>query len=598
MTWLLHAQGAVLAGAVVLVAVFAYLAVTTGQSHLRVWTWAWVAYAARITLELVLTTNVSESVAAPLVIGGAQVLNIASGLLLLVGTMYFVGRGVSPVWYGAAILAIGWSVATLAAGASYLTVTVPGFAFLGIASILTGRAWLTSGTRGWSTVVGWAFIAWGVHRLNFPFLGEVEWFAPVGYALGAGFAYIVAFSVLIAHFERVRASLRESERRYRDLFDKSKSVMLLVDPAGGSIVDANEAAERFYGWTRAELTSMRITDINMLSPEEVESEMAKAAEEKRSHFIFPHRRADGSVCDVEVYSGPADIGDRTLLYSIIHDISDRRAAERELAEYKDSLEELVEERTRELTETNERLEAAQRAKDVFLANMSHELRTPLNSVIGFSGLLAKGKAGELTPEQMHQAEMIHASGRHLLALVNDLLDVSAIDSGRTRPSFAVVDVCELVESFARQVEPLCREKGLSLETAVCGGGSHELVTDRRFVEQILWNIVGNAIKFTEVGGITIGVTTEPNGVAIAVTDTGIGIAHDDLGRIFDDFAQLDAIHAAKNVGTGLGLAISQRLAALLDGHLEVESEPGRGSTFTLHVVDHGRARAVHAAAVD
>ncbi len=594
--WLTPAQVALMLSGIPLALVFGYLYLSSRESHLGLWTGAWFAYTAAAGTELAYSQSLVPSADVWFVV--ARMLNVACGLLLLAGTLVFLGRRTSRLWLVAAIAVAAWAAVAVFVLDSLFAAALPSVAFLGFAGIFTGAVWIRSHTGRQARIAGWVFVLWGLHMLNYPFLREVEWFAPAGFALGALFAYLVAFAVLIAHFDRIRASLSESERRYRGLFHKSRSVMLLVDPKDGRIVDANEAAERYYGWTLDELTSMYITDINMLSADEVRAEMTMATEEERSHFVFEHRRADGSVRDVEVYSGPAEVSGRRLLYSIIHDISDRRRAERELAEYKERLESLVEERTHELTGARERLETALHAKDAFLANMSHELRTPLNSIIGFSGLLAQELAGPLTEEQRRQIEMVQSSGAHLLALVNDLLDLTALDSGRTNPSLGVTDVCEVVRGFARRIEPMCAEKGLALVVSGCEpSDSRLLVTDCRFVEQILWNIVGNAIKFTDEGSIAIAIDSEPNGVAISVTDTGIGIEREDIDLVFEDFSQLDAVHGAKNLGTGLGLAISRRLAAMLDGHIEVDSEPGRGSTFTLHVVDHGRSR-VEAASSD
>jgi len=515
---------------------------------------------------------------------------------LFAGTLKFLGSRISHAWYVAAGVVVAWTVTGLLVDATSLVVRMPGFVFLGLASIVTGLAWLRATAGVWARLSGWVFIVWGVHRLNYPLLRDVDWFAPVGYGVGAFLALLAAFSVLVAHFEKIRASLSASERRYRELFHRSASVMLLIDPRDGSIVDANEAAEHYYGWSHDALTAMRIIDINTLTPEEVKTEMAKAAAE-RSHFLFSHRLADGSVREVEVYTGPADVDGRKLLYSIIHDISDRRRVERELAEHKDRLEALVEERTGELLATNRRLEAAQKAKDGFLANMSHELRTPLNSIIGFSGLLAEGLAGDLTAEQRRQIAMVRSSGRHLLALVNDLLDVSAIDSGRTKPSLAVVDLCDVVKELATNVEPRCAEQ--DLEFRVEGCGEHQsclLVTDRQLIEQIVWNLLDNAVKFTDHGCITLAVRPAPGGAEISVTDTGAGIGFADLDRVFEDFVQLEAVQGAKNPGTGLGLAISRRLSEILGGRLDAASELGHGSTFMLAVMDHGRTHAAPALA--
>lgn len=263
----------------------------------------------------------------------------------------------------------------------------------------------------------------------------------------------------------------------------------------------------------------------------------------------------------------------------------------ELHEANRSLERRVATRTEELHAAMVRAEAADRLKSAFLATMSHELRTPLNSIIGFTGILLQGLAGPLSPEQHKQLSMVRGSARHLLELINDVLDISKIEAGQleVRPTpFALADS---VEHVAAAVRPMADKKGLALRTTIAPGFD-EIVTDRRRFEQVLLNLLNNAIKFTERGEVNLVVehvadyrrtpeSAPVPAVRLAVADTGIGIKSDDLPKLFQPFRQIDTGLTRTHEGTGLGLAICRRLAALMGGEIAVSSVWLRGSVFTL-----------------
>ncbi len=622
---------------------------------------------------------------------------------------------------------------------------------------------------------------------------------------------------------------------YREIFENRHVVMFIIDPATGEIVDANPAAERFYGWSRETLRSMRITEINALSPAEVQAEMDRARTERRKQFYFPHRLADGSVRNVEVYAGPVEIDGRSLLYSFVFDmteredvqrelateaikrrvlveqardgicligpdrsvievnrsfaemlgrelddvigmhpwewdtlltspeavrevwpemqgppevietqwrradgtlldvevsatpieiagepcvmnvcrditqrkaaderarrwervfetaefglarvstendtflevnrafaeergytpgelvgqslfalypperresaakhvrtidkrgqlrfetehrrkdgtsfpvllevvtvpdaqgrpesrvvyaidISDRKAAEVELQHVNASLEEQVRARTEELEravtelmDANAQLVEANEVKSRFLRSMSHELRTPLNSIIGFSDMLLRELAGPVEDEQRRQLEMINHSGRHLLALINDVLDLSRIEADRLVLEWDDVAPGAVAREAFSAIVPSAAEKGIELSLAVSDGLDDAVIrTDARRVRQILLNLLGNAIKFTSQGAVTLDVRrAAPGMVAFAVTDTGPGIPAERHEDIFGEFTQHEHGLDPEERGTGLGLAISRGLAVLLGGAITLRSAPGEGSTFTL-----------------
>lgn len=257
------------------------------------------------------------------------------------------------------------------------------------------------------------------------------------------------------------------------------------------------------------------------------------------------------------------------------------AANEELASSNEEMQTLYEEAaeaSNELERLNRELELAGAAKSDFLASMSHELRTPLNSVIGFSDIMLQGMAGELNEEQHRQMEMINSSGKHLLLLINDVLDLSKVEAGRMEPEPEPFDLCGVVHEALDAVRPQAERSGLAL-VADGTGVSCDVVSDARMVKQILLNLLSNAIKFTETGAVSVTVVESDSSVAIAVGDTGPGIAANDLKRIFEAFTQV-RVHDHRPDGTGLGLTVSSKLAALLGGELSVVSARGDGSTFT------------------
>lgn len=232
-----------------------------------------------------------------------------------------------------------------------------------------------------------------------------------------------------------------------------------------------------------------------------------------------------------------------------------------------------------LSETNDRLDEATRAKSDFLASMSHELRTPLNAILGFSGILELGIAGPLNEEQTKQISMISESGRHLLKLIENLLDMARIESGRVQLQLSSVDLDQLVHSTVDIVRPLAEAKGLEL-VCECADDLGVVDTDHTRLEQILLNLLGNAIKFTDCGSVTVTASRQSDEIRFAVKDTGQGISREDLLHLFERFYQ-GSNRSGGASGTGLGLAVSHELATLLGGRLTAKSEQGRGSEFTL-----------------
>jgi two-component system, cell cycle sensor histidine kinase PleC len=245
-------------------------------------------------------------------------------------------------------------------------------------------------------------------------------------------------------------------------------------------------------------------------------------------------------------------------------------------------------------ESNRALRLAQlerKVKEAFLANISHELRTPLNAILGYTHMLLHGVTGAVTEPQRKSLTRIDSNSRHLLALINDILDITRIEAGRVHVRVTTFRVADLVDEVMSELEPIMQRSNLAVTVRIKRTMA-AVKTDRQKVKQIVLKLLSNALKFTPAGSITVAATLQSKGrkVAIAVRDTGVGIPEESQTRIFDDFRQLDNSPARGYGGTGLGLPICRRLAQMLGGSIGIESQVGEGSTFTLLLPVHARRR--------
>jgi two-component system cell cycle sensor histidine kinase/response regulator CckA len=258
--------------------------------------------------------------------------SLMSGVFLLWGTYLFQGKDLPKGWTYGSIAGAIWIIIAVLSRFPFMVLTLPTFVFLAAVYVWTGLGFLRlkniagAGKR----VVGWAFILWGVHKVNYPFIRPFEQAALWGYAIATVLELTIAIGIILLYFQKTRADVMESEERYKSLFNNNHTVMLLTDPETADIVDANPAACAFYGYSKNDLTAMKITDVHTLTDEQVHQEMQKAKREQQNRFSFRHRLATGEIRDVEVYSGPISVQGKTLLYSIINDVTDRRRTEDKL----------------------------------------------------------------------------------------------------------------------------------------------------------------------------------------------------------------------------------------------------------------------------
>jgi PAS domain S-box-containing protein len=363
--------------------------------------------------------------------------------------------------------------------------------------------------------------------------------------------------------ERKKAEklVNESESRYRSLFQNNGAVIMLIDPDTGDICDANSAACSYYGYTREEMLSLNIANINILPKEQILQELKQARSRDLNHFYFTHRLSSGELRDVENYSYPILMNGKIFLYVIISDITDTKNMQNELVRAKMEA------------------EVANKAKSEFLASMSHELRTPLNSIIGFSDMLLTQNFGPLNEKQLRYVSNISVSGGHLLKLINDVLDLSKVEAGKMELNVEKFSISSSVSEVKTLLTPLASKKSIQILSTV----DQELTNikaDRTKFKQILYNLMDNAIKFTPEGGnVIVDARIGEDGAKITIKDTGVGISEKEAKKVFQPFTQLENSEFGKQEGTGLGLSLVKKFVEMHAGRIWVESEFGKGSKF-------------------
>ncbi len=379
----------------------------------------------------------------------------------------------------------------------------------------------------------------------------------------------------IAERNMVQQTLSERETQYRDLVESANNIILRWLP-DGRVIFFNRFAQSFFGYSEEEIIGRNIVGTIVAVEDSTGTDLSAligdivAHPEMHVRSVNENIRKSGERAWIAWANKPvlAKDGQIAEILSIGVDITQQVRTERELRQ---TLEELA--------SAKEQAETADRLKSAFLATMSHELRTPLNSIIGFTGIILQGMVGPLNEEQSKQLNMVRNSAQHLLSLINDVLDISKIEAGELTVVEEPIDLKASIQKVSQIVRPLAEKKGLELLVSVAPqiGTIH---SDARRLEQVLLNILSNAIKFTEQGRVLAACLSAPGGVEFRVTDTGIGISDEDFEKIFKPFQQIDTGLTRKYEGTGLGLAICKKLVERLGGRIWFESEKNKGSTFS------------------
>lgn len=385
---------------------------------------------------------------------------------------------------------------------------------------------------------------------------------------------------------------QESERL--NVILANAGVPILVTDDQSDIVLMNLEAETLFEASPAEAVASRTVRV-------VRSNDAKLSGLISDFLLQPHARREEEVVLHEPISDrefPARVtltkllnrrGEPVGVVCALHDLSEEREVQRladQLRTLNRNLEARIEKATLELSRRNRELESqreelvrASRMKSEFLAMMSHELRTPINSILGFNSLLREGVFGDLAPDQRHALERVHSASSHLLSLINDILDLSKVEAGKLSLSPETIEVAPFLQNLAESIRPMARDRGLEFHLEPPNSGS--VRADPTRLRQVILNLVSNAVKFTPSGRVTVRAVQESGAsrIRFEVEDTGVGIAQDDIERIFEEFSQGGQFATREHGGTGLGLTISRKLVTLMDGTLDVMSAPGEGSVF-------------------
>ena len=385
---------------------------------------------------------------------------------------------------------------------------------------------------------------------------------------------LIQASILdITERKRTEQALKESEQRYSRIAKDAPEAITLFDPETAKWIDVNESFERLFGYDRATALTMGPIDI---APEKqpnggLSSQLAKknietAIKGGSPIFEWQAMHANGTLVECEIRLVGVPWGGRTLVRASVTDIAERKRAQEELKRSKEAA------------------EAANRAKSQFLANMSHEFRTPLNAILGFTQLNLNDS--ELPPALKENLTIVKSSGEHLLGLINDVLEMSKVEAGHTALNEQSFNLYEFLNELAQMFKDRAKQKGLGLALNIAKNLPIYIKTDPQKLRQVLTNIIGNALKFTSEGSINLyaeqqNSDAESPRLSFQVKDTGCGIPTMDMKKLFDPSVQLESSDSQH--GTGLGLSISHQFVRLMGGEIQVESTPGKGSTFSFYI---------------
>jgi PAS domain S-box-containing protein len=351
----------------------------------------------------------------------------------------------------------------------------------------------------------------------------------------------------------------QRQRQYFGELVRNSPVAIVTLNAQHRVAECNPAFERLFGYAQTEAAGRNLDEL--IAPEATREEAeqyTRDALDRPVHGFGHRRRKDGTTVDVEILGVPVIVeGERVGILGLYHDVTELLRARRDA-------------------------EAANSAKSQFLASMSHELRTPLNAIIGYSEMLQEELEALRQPQLVEDLSKINTAGRHLLALISDILDLSKIEAGKMQLHLETFPVAPMLEDVVATARPLAARNGNTLEV-VTPAASGALHADLTKVRQMLLNLLSNACKFTNGGTVTLRVERNEDVVTFSVRDTGIGMTADQMDRLFEAFAQAEASTASKYGGSGLGLAITRKFAHLMGGDVTVASVPGEGSTFTIRL---------------
>ena len=356
----------------------------------------------------------------------------------------------------------------------------------------------------------------------------------------------------------------ESDKNYRLLFENNSSINLAIDPETGQIMDANLAATKFYGYSRQEMLNMNIDEINILFNDQLKYEMNAALSGMKNYFLFKHKKSNGQVYDVESYITPLNINGKSIIYSCINDITERKKAEKELLESKVLLSE------------------ANATKDRFFSIIGHDLKSPFQGVVGFSQILLEQISEKKYDEIENFARIILDSSIRAMNLLTNLLEWSQTQTGRIEFNPECIELIAIVNEIVDLLNDTAHQKFISILNKL----PHDftVVADRNMVKTILRNLLSNAIKFSNPGGeIVIGLELNEDEMILYVADNGVGIKNGNIDNLFRIDNRHSTLGTNKETGTGLGLVLCKEFTDMHGGNIWAECNGTTGCTFKFSI---------------
>lgn len=596
MDWLIPSIIATLAGTLVLVLVYEFLYRQDRELYLRTWMWGWLVYA----LQYVFVLARLRYHQTPALYLGIQLSLFLSSIFLLWGTSQFTERAVPRAWWRGGLAAIGSMGVTALLGLPLMVVTLPIDIFDIMVYFWAGRAFLRKAPHRRSVYqfTGWTFILWGLHKMDYPVLRPIRWFAPWGYLLAAVLELLAALGILLVHFDRMRRELIDSQATLAAFASALPDLGLIINHEG-VYVDVITSQDHLLVASADVLRGSRMQDV---LPREVADTIQTAVRavlrtgqyqviEYKLEVTAGQRWFEGHLSLMR-RTGP-DQGEVVL---IARDITERkewaevlrqsnaelRALHLQVQDYAQTLEQRVKERTAVLHETNRHLQQLARTKDEFVSNVSHELRSPITSLKLRHYLLVRH------PDQLDEhLPVIERETVRLEHTIEDLLTLSRMDQGRMKLNTGAVDLNALAEVYYFDRMPMAREQGLTLHLQ-CAPDLPLVQADDGLLSQVVDILLTNAVNYTPPGGdITLSTqVARADGqcwAALQVSDTGLGIKPEELAHLFDRFYRGQAAQQSKAAGTGLGLSIARAIVDQHGGRIDISSEgiPGEGATFTV-----------------
>lgn len=560
-SWMVPSISIMICSVIILIIVYSYLYCVEKRAFSGIWIVSWSVYLPAQIITLILASGVKDMILASF----SYILFLLSAMLLVWGTYSFLKRKV-PTWFNIGILlSIVWVIFMTILDMPFIIAMIPVTVSLGISTVWIGVLFIAygEGQKKLRIALGTCFILWGLHKMDYVFLRNIEWIAPWGYVLSAGFSLLITIIFIFIYFEKIRSeminaqnSLISNEKRLFSIIENQRDIIFELDK-NGVITFVSPACLEVTGYNKESLMGKNVSEF-------VGSDMwdeIKSGKDSASTFERSFLRKDKETSHVTIYckSNFNAEGEFDGVFGSIHDITKSKMLD-EAREY-------------------------DKLRTEFFANISHELRTPLNVMNASTQLLdfynkndTQAKFGDKINKTVGT---LRQNIFRLLRLINNLIDISKVDSGFVELQVNNYNIVDIVEDITLSVVDYVENKGISIEfdTEV---EEKIIACDRDKIERVMLNLLSNAAKFTNKGGlIKVDIFDSENNIKICVKDTGIGIPKDKQDLIFERFRQVDMSLSRENEGSGIGLSLVKSLVELHGGYIEVQSEIGLGSEFVI-----------------